>query len=238
MSQKKLPKAIARSTVTSSAADTTAGASEQRHSRPQRRASKAPAISEPSPQHTSSQRTVADAKSKEQSESKTTQPSIEGELLPPTAVGNITHAVKRRAIAEQIVERYKLYAALGGLAPLPVVTAAGVTTIILRMVKLLNDLYQVQFDHHRTRSIVAGLMGGAVPTGLGVATASTLALVLPGVGFVGVAVSSRQAHRDNRVKRQNYDNFTGRSHPENSRYFHARGRQHRRPTAFAGRVLN
>jgi hypothetical protein len=58
---------------------------------------------------------------------------------------------------------------------------------------MLSNLYQVPFERDRTKSIVVGLMGGAVPTGLGVATASTLALVLPGVGFVGVAVSSLTA---------------------------------------------
>jgi uncharacterized protein (DUF697 family) len=61
------------------------------------------------------------------------------------------------------------------------------------MVKMLSNLYQVPFERDRTRSIIAGFMGGAVPTGLGVATASTLALALPGVGFVGVAVSSLAA---------------------------------------------
>ena len=122
-----------------------------------------------------------------------TSPPVEGERPPPVAVRYTTHAAKRGEVAEKIVERYKLYAALGGLSPLPVVTAAGVTTIILRMVKLLSNLYGVPFERDRTRSVVAGLMGGAVPAGLGIATASTLALALPGVGFVGVAVSSLTA---------------------------------------------
>jgi uncharacterized protein (DUF697 family) len=72
-------------------------------------------------------------------------------------------------------------------------TAAGVTVVVLQMVKALSNLYEVPFERDLTRSIVVGLMGGAVPTGLGVATASALALVVPGVGFVGVAVSALTA---------------------------------------------
>src|SRR5579862_4562470 len=49
----------------------------------------------------------------------------------------------RRSKARKIVERYRLYAAMGGLTPVPVVNVAGVTTIILRMVKVLSRLYDV-----------------------------------------------------------------------------------------------
>lgn len=185
MSLKKLPKAITRSTVDLPEADTAAKASERRQTRPRRIASKPPALNEPAAPHASSPPAMA--------EKKAAPPPIERELLPPVSMGSTTHAAKRRAVAEKIVERYKLYAALGGLSPLPIVTAAGVSALILRMVKLLSNLYQVQFERDRTRSIIAGLMGGAVPTGLGVATASMLGLALPGVGFVGVAVSSLTA---------------------------------------------
>jgi uncharacterized protein (DUF697 family) len=118
---------------------------------------------------------------------------MEGELLPPALS---THAEEphappsRRAVAEKIVDRYKLYAAMGGLSPIPIMTAAGLTVVVLQMVKTLSTLYEVPFERNLTRSIVVGLMGGAVPTGLGVATASALALAVPGIGFVGVAVSA------------------------------------------------
>lgn len=79
---------------------------------------------------------------------------------------------------------------MGGLFPLPIANVAGVTAIIVRMVKALSDLYEVPFERDRTRSFVIGLMGGAVPTGLAAATASTLVFVIPGSGFVGLAVSS------------------------------------------------
>jgi uncharacterized protein (DUF697 family) len=106
----------------------------------------------------------------------------------PARVG--PQAERRLAVARNIVERHKLYAAMGGLFPLAVVNVAGVTAIVLRMVKQLSDIYEVPFERERTRSIVIGLMGGAVPTGLGAAAASTLAFAVPGGAVVGLAVSS------------------------------------------------
>jgi uncharacterized protein (DUF697 family) len=99
-------------------------------------------------------------------------------------------AERRHAMARKIVERYKMYAAMGGLLPLPIVSVAGVTAINLKMVKALSDLYRVPFERDRNRSIIVGLMGGAVPAGFATATASTLVFIIPGSAFVGLAVSS------------------------------------------------
>jgi uncharacterized protein (DUF697 family) len=89
-------------------------------------------------------------------------------------------AAKRRAAAHKIVSRYKNFAALGGLVPLPVANIASVTAVNLRMVKRLSDLYQVPFQRDRTRALIVGLIGGAVPTGVGTATSATLMFVVPG----------------------------------------------------------
>jgi uncharacterized protein (DUF697 family) len=113
-----------------------------------------------------------------------------GHLLPAASIHAEPQAVRRWLRARKIVERHKAYAALGGLFPLPIVNIAGVTAIIMRMVKQMSDLYEVPFERDRTRSIIIGFMGGAVPTGLGAATASTLALAIPGSALVGLAVSS------------------------------------------------
>jgi len=102
-------------------------------------------------------------------------------------------AAKRLALARKIVARHQTYAAAGGLVPLPIVNVAGVTAIILRMVKQLSDLYGVPFERDRTRSFILGLIGGAAPTGLGVTTASTLAFAIPGPALAGLAVSALTA---------------------------------------------
>jgi uncharacterized protein (DUF697 family) len=97
---------------------------------------------------------------------------------------------KRRALARKIVERHRAYAAVGGLAPLPIVNVAVLTAIIMRMVKRLSDLYGVPYQRDRTRSAIIGLMAGAAPTGFGAIAASTAAVIVPGPGFVGLAVSA------------------------------------------------
>lgn len=102
-------------------------------------------------------------------------------------------AAKRRSLAHAVVRRHKLFAAMGGLFPLPAINIAGVTAINMRMVKQLSDLYALPFRRDRTRSMIIGLMGGAVPTGLGFATASTLAFAVPGSALVGLAVSALSA---------------------------------------------
>ncbi len=116
--------------------------------------------------------------------------SIANDVVPTVAVHAQRFAAKRRSIARKIVERHKVYAAMGGLFPLPIVNVVGITAIILRMVKQLSDLYGVPFERDRTRSLVIGLMGGAVPTGLGTVTASTLAFVVPGPALFGLGVTA------------------------------------------------
>jgi uncharacterized protein (DUF697 family) len=99
-------------------------------------------------------------------------------------------AAQRRSRAEAIVRRHATYAAVGGIMPLPLLSFATVTGIILRMVKVLSDHYGVPFEDDRARAIVIGLMGGAMPTGLGVVASSTLAYIVPASAVIGLAVST------------------------------------------------
>jgi uncharacterized protein (DUF697 family) len=101
-----------------------------------------------------------------------------------------TEAEQRLQLAFKIVDRHRMYAGLGGLLPMAAVNVVGVTAVILRMVKALSDVYGVPFERDKTRSIVIGLMGGAAPTGLAAATATTLSFAAPIAGAVGLAVSS------------------------------------------------
>jgi uncharacterized protein (DUF697 family) len=97
---------------------------------------------------------------------------------------------QRRSQAHKIVERHAAYAAVGGIIPVPIANVASITAVIVRMVKLLSDLYGIPFERDRARAIVVGLMGGAMPTGLGAVTTSTLVYIVPGSGLLGLAVSS------------------------------------------------
>jgi uncharacterized protein (DUF697 family) len=102
-------------------------------------------------------------------------------------------AARRRSLARRIVDRHATYSAVGGIIPVPIANVAGVTAVIVRMVKVLSDLYGVPFERDRARAIVIGLMGGAMPTGLAAVTASTLFYIVPGSNLIGLAVSSATA---------------------------------------------
>jgi uncharacterized protein (DUF697 family) len=118
---------------------------------------------------------------------------IANDIAPAAPVLTGPLAAKRRALARKIVARHKNYAALGGLVPLPVANIASVTAINLRMVQQLSKLYQVPFQRDRTRSFIVGLIGGAVPTGVGVATSSTLMWIVPGGLLLGLGAAALTA---------------------------------------------
>ena len=99
-------------------------------------------------------------------------------------------AAQRRALAQKIVDRHRNYAALGGLVPLPAANIASITAVNVRMVKQLTELYGVPFQRDRTRSFIVGLIGGAVPSGVGVAASSTLMWIVPGGLLWGLGASA------------------------------------------------
>ena len=111
-----------------------------------------------------------------------------GARLAPRLVGH--DAKQRQSQANAIVERYANFSALGGVIPVPLINVAGVTVIILRMVKKLCQLYGVPYEQGRARALVVGVAGGAVPTTASAVTTSTLVYFIPGVNLLGLAVSS------------------------------------------------
>ena len=106
------------------------------------------------------------------------------------ATSRKTDMAGRASRANAIVERYANFSVLGGAIPLPLVNVAGVTVLILRMVKLLCDLYGVPYQSGRARALIVGLAGGAIPTTASAVTTSTLVYFVPGANLVGLAVSS------------------------------------------------
>jgi len=116
--------------------------------------------------------------------------SPEGTLAPVVTDPN---AGRRRSLARGIVERHAYYSGVGGIIPVPFVNVASITAIIIRMVKVLSDLYGVPFQRDRARAIVVGLMGGTMPAGLAAVTASTLVNLVPGSNVIGLVVSSAAA---------------------------------------------
>lgn len=97
---------------------------------------------------------------------------------------------RRQSIALGIVERHANFSAIGGVIPIPIVNAACVAGIVLRMLKVLSRHYGIPFERDRARKIVIGLTGGVMPTGLAAVTASTLSYIVPGSNLLGLAVCS------------------------------------------------
>jgi len=117
------------------------------------------------------------------------------DAAPAAAASGLPHplAAQRRKLAQKIVDRHKNYAALGGLVPLPVANIGAVAAINLRMVRQLSSLYEVPFEHDRTRALIVSLVGGAAPAGVGTATSTALMWVIPGGLLVGLGASALTA---------------------------------------------
>ena len=82
--------------------------------------------------------------------------------------------VKRKKVANQIINRRMLYAAGLGLIPIPIVDAAGILGIQVVMIKDMASLYRVPFKEHVFKSLIGSMLGsvgtfGAIKTipGLG-----------------------------------------------------------------------
>jgi len=105
----------------------------------------------------------------------------------------VTEADQRRARALAIVNRHAAYSAAGGIIPLPLINLAAVTTVLVRMVKILSDHYRVPFERDRARAIVVGLIGGVMPTGAAAVATSALFYITPPSVFMGLAVSCATA---------------------------------------------
>jgi uncharacterized protein (DUF697 family) len=120
-------------------------------------------------------------------------PLIEIAKNQPVAAKTGPDAAQVKAWAHDIVHRHAAYSVIGGIIPLPLVNAASVAAINIRMVKVLSELYAVPFEQGRARAVILALMGGIMPAGIGTVTASTLLYVIPGSALVGLAMSSVSA---------------------------------------------
>jgi uncharacterized protein (DUF697 family) len=186
VAKKSLPKAIRTTTVDAREASAGPGASEQRErlavaATSSERLDSRPAAAKPV--HASE---MLDEPPEAAAQASPASPAALVHMAPGAGID----ATRRRSQANSIVDRHTAYAAVGGIIPVPIANVASITAVIVRMVKLLSDLYGIPFERDRARAIVVGLMGGAMPTGLGAVTTSTLFYIVPGSGLVGLAVSS------------------------------------------------
>ena len=65
--------------------------------------------------------------------------------------------------ANKLVSRYALYAAGGGLIPVPTLDIATIVAVQIKMVADLSKLYDVPFSQDRAKTVVTALVGGVLP---------------------------------------------------------------------------
>ena len=89
-----------------------------------------------------------------------------------------------RTQSRDCIHRHSAYAAVGGLVPIPFLEMAACSTIQLRMISKLCDIYNLSFSENAVKNSVASLVATVLPvSGVGVATASLIRRV-PVVGTI------------------------------------------------------
>lgn len=96
----------------------------------------------------------------------------------------VAEADELRAQSRDCINRHSMYAAVGGLVPIPFLEMAACSTIQLRMIAKLCDVYGVPFSENAVKNSVATLVATILPaSSIGVATASLIRRV-PVIGTV------------------------------------------------------
>ncbi len=115
--------------------------------------------------------------------------------LPAPAPAPLRQAASRlrRAQADNIVERYTTYSALGGGIPLVIVDTLSVSLIVFNMARALAEHYRAPFADDRVKAAVAALVGGIAAPGLGNLATHLLTRIVPGAWLIGAAASSAAA---------------------------------------------
>lgn len=93
---------------------------------------------------------------------------------------------RRSQLTKKVINRHAAYASAGGLIPIPIIDIAAASTIQMRMISQLADVYDIRFSEQLVKSTVASLVTSVVPqAGVGY-TALSAVRVVP---IVGTALS-------------------------------------------------
>jgi uncharacterized protein (DUF697 family) len=92
------------------------------------------------------------------------------------------HSTGRLDKANAIIHRNVLWALGAGVIPFPIVDMVAITSIQLKMLKELTEVYDLSFTSHLGKESVAALASGLGSVGLGTLIGGSLAKLLPAVG--------------------------------------------------------
>ncbi len=91
--------------------------------------------------------------------------------------------------ADQIIRQNVLWAAGGGVIPIPIVDMIAITVVDVKMLKELSVLYGVPFKEDQVKNIVAALLAGMGAPTLGMALTVSLVKTIPVVGVLSAIVA-------------------------------------------------
>lgn len=92
--------------------------------------------------------------------------------------------------ANKLVSRYALYAAGGGLIPVPTLDIAAIVGVQIKLIADLSKLYGVPFSQDRAKTVVTALIGGVLPGALAGGSLAVLGTVIKLVPIVGTAIGA------------------------------------------------
>jgi uncharacterized protein (DUF697 family) len=87
-------------------------------------------------------------------------------------------------LGDRIIKENILWAAGGGLIPVPVLDIVAITAVEVKMLKELSALYDLPFREHQVKGILASLVAGVGAPALGMAITASLFKSVPILGAV------------------------------------------------------
>jgi uncharacterized protein (DUF697 family) len=93
----------------------------------------------------------------------------------------------REILADRIIRENMLWAAGGGLIPVPMLDVVAITVVEVKMLKELAEIYNLPFREDQVKSILVSLLAGFGAPALGAAIGSSVVKFVPFTGyFVGL----------------------------------------------------
>ncbi|HUI78255.1 MAG TPA: DUF697 domain-containing protein [Bryobacteraceae bacterium] len=89
--------------------------------------------------------------------------------------------------ALKTVDRYMWWSMGAGLVPFPWLDLIAVSSVQLKMLAEISDIYGVPFQANRSKAVIGSLVGSIVPGAVSYGTALTLLKGVPGVFLIGGA---------------------------------------------------
>src|SRR6266481_1912213 len=107
----------------------------------------------------------------------------------PAATKEESGTPTKEMAAESLVRENVLWAAGGGLIPVPVLDIVAITAVELKMLKELAALYEVPFREDQVKSILFSLAAGLGAPAVGAAITTSLLKSIPLVGSLSGLVA-------------------------------------------------